>query len=225
MEDTEKHREYWMSFAGRGSDVDDYTSLATASRPINLQAGENLVTQADASNTVFLVVSGKLKAVRYSQNGHEIWLSSFGPSSLIGEMSGLTGSKRTSTVICVSPALLVAVDYSDFEHAMLSIPAFSLAVSKVLAQRVHSTSTQLEELATLQTSARLHSELIRLGTLDTRDDEVLSISNPPTVSELAIRIHAARESTSRALSFLEKRGFLMKKMDGSLQVISPKNFG
>ncbi|MFN3211895.1 MAG: Crp/Fnr family transcriptional regulator [Henriciella sp.] len=216
-------KQHWAAFIGGTEASPLFDDIAQASRAIHLQPGDYLVSQGDTSQTVFLLVDGGLKAVRYSQNGHEIWLSSFAPHALIGEMSGLTGTPRSSTVICVQPSTVLAVEFADFEQAVLSNPAFGLKLSRLLAERVRNTSTHLEELATLQTSARLHSELYRLGVQDSQDDERATITSPPSVSELAVRIHAARESTSRALSLLQKRGFLKRHGDGALDVISPKS--
>lgn len=223
MDQLEEAKDYWSKFAGVPSERDGFLELALASRRIQLAPGETLVTQGDKSQSVYLLVEGTLKTVRYSKNGHEIWLASFSEGDLIGEMSGLTGSARSSTVIAVTSVMTLAVDYPDFENAFQSAPSFGLKVSKLLAERVRNTSVQLEELATLQTSARLHSELFRLGEPDATDEERATIANPPSVSELAVRIHAARESTSRAVSYLHKRGFLKKREDGGLDVISPQN--
>lgn len=223
MDQLEEAKDHWSKFSGALSERDGFTELALASRRVNLHPGDSLVTQGDASQSVYLLLEGTLKTVRYSKNGHEIWLASFSQGALIGEMSGLTGAARSSTVIAVTPVLALAVDYPDFETAIHAAPGFGLRVSKLLAERVRNTSIQLEELATLQTSARLHSELFRLGTLDATDEERATIANPPSVSELAVRIHAARESTSRAVSYLHKRGFLKKRDDGALDVISPQS--
>ena len=222
MHQREEAKAEWSGFAGAPSEKDGFTELALASRRVHLQPGDSLVTQGDGSQSVYLLIEGSLKTVRYSKNGHEIWLASFDKGALIGEMSGLTRSARSSTVIAVTPVVALAVDYTDFENAIHAAPGFGLRVSKLLAERVRNTSIQLEELATLQTSARLHSELFRLGTIDTSDEERATIANPPSVSELAVRIHAARESTSRAVSYLHKRGFLKKRDDGALDVISPQ---
>ena len=223
MDQLEEAKAQWSVFAGVPSQKDGFTELALASRRIQLNPGDSLVTQGDGSQSVYLLLEGSLKTVRYSKNGDEFWLASVGKGALIGEMSGLTGAPRSSTVIAVSQVVALAVDYSEFESAIHSAPGFGLRVSKLLAERVRNTSIQLEELATLQTSARLHSELFRLGELDATDEERATIANPPSVSELAVRIHAARESTSRAVSYLHKRGFLKKRDDGALDVISPQS--
>lgn len=224
MSDIQQYASYWQTFAGNDGVIEEFEPLAAKSSARLLNKGDELIVQGDPTDSVFLVVRGSFKTVRYSKNGHEIWLSSFTSNSLIGEMSGLTGSSRTSTVVCVKQALVLNVEFNEFEQMIRSSSSFGLTVARMLAERIRSTSTQLEELATLQTSARLHSELIRLGKFDASDDELILIQNPPSVSELAIRIHAARESTSRAISALEKRGFLSKSLDGSMKVIAPRNF-
>lgn len=215
--------QYWAEYAKFAGCEIDCDPIARVSRRMTLKRGQNLISQGDVSQTVFLLVRGALKAVWYSENGHEIWLSSFKPTALIGEMSGLTDAPRSSTVVCEEEATVLVVDFSDFRKQLLQDPNFSFALTQLLARRLKDTSTQLEELATLQTSARLHSELVRLGTFQADDDEVALIANPLSVSEMAVRIHAARESTSRAFSFLQRRGLLIKQTDGTFNVIAPKN--
>ncbi len=211
----------WAVFCDLPADHPAARALADASVRRSVAASETLIHQGDPDTALYLVVSGVLRAVKYSQNGHEIWLAGISPGDLVGELGCLTGKQRTSSVVVDSDAALLAVSSQKFLELMVQYAELSIAVSRLLAKRLSRTSDQLTELTALPVPTRLHQELLRSGTPDPDDSEVLVITSPPTISELAKRIHTSRETASRAFGSLEHQG-LLKRVAGEVQVINPR---
>ena len=162
-----------------------------------------------------------LKVVKQSQNGHEIWLADFKAPAIVGELSALLGAPRTSDVIADSDVTVLSVPRPVFADAARTNVNLAHALNLELARRVRATSEKLAELYSVSVMGRLHFELVRIGTQDPSDDEAYRIDGAINVSEMASRIHATRESTSRALSRMKQIGIVKTDKTG-LKVIAPR---
>lgn|GEM_PF-6405983 len=213
--------EYWADFIGVTPSDPLALSLADASTAMELKPDDRLLLDRDPAGPVFLLTDGVLKVVKQSQNGHEIWLADFGAPAIVGELSAILGAPRTSDVVAETKVTVLSVPYAVFSEALTSHVKLANALNVELAKRVKATSEKLAELYSVSVMGRLHFELVRLGTPDENDDEVYLIASVINVSEMAARIHATRESTSRALSRLRQMG-IVRTENGGMKVIAPR---
>ncbi|MEL7453856.1 MAG: Crp/Fnr family transcriptional regulator [Pseudomonadota bacterium] len=209
----------WANFCDANPTDPAIESLAQVSCRHELDPGKFLVQQGDASDSVYLIENGALDIISYTENGHEIWLSEAGPGDLIGEISALTGTKRTSSVRAASPASAISVSRAALNQIMRDHGAVALAVARLLASRLHATSAQVAELVAMSVNSRIYAELIRMGTQDTEDQERVIVKTPISISALGQRVHASRESASRAISRLVKRGLVKRGEDEWIIII------
>lgn len=211
-------RQGWASFSGLLPAHAAIEELARASQLKRLAPGATLLTEAAEDTKVFLVASGTLRAVRHTDGGHEIWYADVRPGEVIGEIAVLTKGRRTSSVVAKEEAQVFAVEGADFLAAMRHAD-FATAVACMLADRLQTTSKRMADRVALSVPNRLHRELALLGTQSKTDPEIFHVS-PQVVVELAQRIHATREATSRALTELENRN-LLKREDDVWTVVVP----
>ncbi len=212
---------HWADFVGISTTNPMAKTLAEASTAIELSPDDRLVLDRDPAGPVFLLVKGVLKVVKQSQNGHEIWLADFQGPAIVGELSALLGAPRTSDVITDSVVTVLSVPRLVFAEAAKTNANLAHALNIELARRVRDTSEKLAELYSVSVMGRLHFELVRIGVQDAADDEVYHISGSINVSDIAARIHATRESTSRALSRLKQIGIVSAE-NGGMKVIAPR---
>lgn len=212
---------HWADFVGIAPSNPLPRALADASTAIELATDDRLVLDRDPAGPVFLLISGVLKVVKQSQNGHEIWLADFQAPAIVGELSAILGSRRTSDVIADSDVTVLSVPRLVFAEHAKNDSHLATALNVELARRVRDTSERLAELFSVSVMGRLHFELVRIGQQDATDDEVYRIADTINVSEIASRIHATRESTSRALSRLRQIGIVSSE-NGGMKVIAPR---
>lgn len=179
-----------------------------------------MIEQGGEARSIYLVLSGALKVVWFTKNGHEIWLSELSEGSIVGEISALNDERRSSSVVAKTDTVLVEISIENFRAAMNTSIQLTQAVARALASRVRATSQQVVGLVGLPLAARVHAELQRIGKADKDDSERLIVRTPPSVSQLAEQVHASREATSRALSTLQKRGLILREKN-AMQVIVP----
>ena len=175
----------------------------------SVQKNEILIHQDSPVEQVYLVSAGLLQAKFVSFEGAEVWLANLGPGAIIGEISALCDRLSSANVEAASKSEVFAVPQVVFLKAMGQSSAFAIAISKMLAERIADTSNSLTSHVALKIEYRLLNAL-KLMAGPVSPGALIRVSPPPSVSQLATRIHASREATSRAFARLLKRGVLEK---------------
>lgn len=66
-----------------------------------IEAGKPLFRQGDQSDSVYIILTGRLRSVRTHQNGKKSLVAEYGRGELVGIVEVLTESARTTTIIAV----------------------------------------------------------------------------------------------------------------------------
>jgi DNA-binding GntR family transcriptional regulator len=74
----------------------------------------------------------------------------------------------------------------------------------------------MAERTTLSAAGRVHAELLRLARLG----DGHSVRPVPVLAALAVRVHSTRETVSRAINALERRGIVRRDAD-ALVIVAP----
>jgi len=114
--------------------------IADAVEEIRLAAEEILVAEGEEDPSLFLLVSGE---VSLSQRGTEI--GRVGPGALVGELSSIDGGPSAERACAVTPVLALRIRREPLMALMADVPAFTIALSQLLAARVRSLQSELTE--------------------------------------------------------------------------------
>ena len=71
---------------------------------IDIGSGETLMEQGEAGDSMFLVISGRLRAYIRDENGQERAVREMSRGQVIGEMSLYTDQPRSATVVAMAKA-------------------------------------------------------------------------------------------------------------------------
>jgi CRP-like cAMP-binding protein len=112
--------------------------VADAVEEIRLAAGEIMVEEGEEKASLFLLVSGE---VSLSHRGIEIGRS--GPGALVGELSSIDGGPSAERACAVTPVLALRLRREPLMALMVDVPAFTIALSQLLAVRVRSLQSEL----------------------------------------------------------------------------------
>jgi CRP-like cAMP-binding protein len=173
--------------------------------------GAVIVSQDDLGDALFVLVSGRVKVVLYGDSGREIILSMFKtPGDFFGEMSLLDNQPRSATVIAAERSRLLVLSRSDFQAHIESHPRTALRVLTELSRRLRQADGVIGNLALLDVYGRLAGKLRELaaGEGEESEDGVV-LRQRPTQAEIAAMIGTSRETVSRALSDLARRGLVV----------------
>jgi NTE family protein len=130
----------WESFLKRtplfaGLSVEDLGKLAARLQLLSLPKGATIFKQGDASDALYLIVSGHARRYR-GVDGQETLVAYLGRGDVIGETGMLTGGPRSATVRVDATSELLKLPRKDFEDCLREHPTILLHLSRTLASRL-----------------------------------------------------------------------------------------
>lgn len=190
--------------------------LVTKGRTRSWPARATIVESFAANSAVFLLINGHAQALAVSIDGRLVLVESFGKGAVFGETSLIGETLADHEIIAVDQVDASQFAAPAFVSLMENYNCVALTMSRVLTARLQATSRQMVEIATLSAPGRIHAELLRQA----RAAPGLSITPAPILSEFALTVRTTRETVSRTISLLEKRG-IIRRDKSALTVVAP----
>lgn len=173
-----------------------------------------ILRQGDDGEETLLLVHGRAQALLYGADGQMVLLREFASGDLFGAIATLEPSPHEADVVAVDEvraALFLAFDFISLIEAH---PSVALAVTRQLLRQLRAASARMVEQATLSAAGRVQAELLRMA----RVGDGRTIRPAPVLAALAVRVQTTRETVSRTISALERRGLVRR--DGDALVLT-----
>ncbi|HEX5388268.1 MAG TPA: cyclic nucleotide-binding and patatin-like phospholipase domain-containing protein [Burkholderiaceae bacterium] len=103
---------------------------------LEIDSGETLMAQGEAGDSMFLVMSGRLRAYIRDENGQERAVREMSRGQVIGEMSLYTGAPRSATVVAIRDSVLIRLDKAAFNKLLASSAQASIGLTQQLIGRL-----------------------------------------------------------------------------------------
>lgn len=113
----------------------DRERLAASLHYVPFAAGEAITRQGAEAHWLYLLVGGEVSVRVRSDSGEEREVSHLSAGSFFGEMSLLTGARRTATVMALSDVECYRLDKAAFERVVRDRPEIAESVAELLARR------------------------------------------------------------------------------------------
>jgi len=168
-----------------------------------------VVSEGDQTDSLYIVVSGRVRIYVSDDKGKEIVLNEAGPGEYFGEMV-LDEGPRSASVMTLEPTQFLVIPKEDFTEFLVKSPEFSLRLILKLIRRVRALTNDVKNLALMDVYGRVARMLLDLAV---ERDGVLVIENRPTQQEMASRVGASREMISRILGDLASGGYIAVERD------------
>ncbi|MEI8237956.1 MAG: cyclic nucleotide-binding domain-containing protein [Actinomycetota bacterium] len=121
----------------QGCSTKELERIAKASDEITMPAGALIVDQGQTGREAFIVLEG---TVTVKRNGKK--LGSYGPGTIIGELSLLDHGPRTATVTCDTDCELLLLDQRHFMGVLDTVPAIAHKLLATLSGRIRDLDRQ-----------------------------------------------------------------------------------
>ncbi len=165
-----------------------------------------LITEGDASDSLYILVIGELKVFTRDQKGRELTYGVLLPGEFFGELL-LDGGPRSASVQAVSDAECIVIDQSEIRSFMQAYPEFAeCLVYKLIARLRH--ATQLSKRLALNDVYERTIAVLQQVALPKTGVRVVPASM--TQQEIANRVGATREMVNHIIRDLQRGGFLEK---------------
>lgn len=175
-----------------------------------------ILHQGDAMTDAFIMVLGQARAVVYSSEGAMVVAQEYRPGDVFGALDGSSPAEQEADVIAVRDVELLAIEAVKLATIAQRHGEIGLALSRMLMQRLREATTRLYERTAMSAQGRVFAELRRLA-----DPVTLGIEPVPVVTDLALRVGTTRETASRAISSLERRG-IIERSTRRLRILAPQ---
>lgn len=198
-----------------GEEVAGYIFLRGHVRAFAAHA--TIVRQGERATAAYLLTQGRAQALLYGVEGQVVLLCEYRPGDLFGALGELDPAPEEAEVVAIEAVRSFILQGRDLVQLAESYGSIGLALSRLLLRQLRRATSRIYERAAVSAAGRVHAELLRLG----RASADFVIRPAPVLSELAIRVSTTRETASRAVSALERRG-IVRRDAGSLIVVAPQ---
>jgi CRP/FNR family transcriptional regulator len=197
--------------------------IADLAVPRAFEPGQVVFREGDASDTCYIVRSGRARATREHSGGRTITLATFGPGDIFGELALFEDERRSATIEAIEQCSVVAVLGPDMRRLMIEHPGISARLVIALGRRLRETNERLsrQSFQTVQSRvAVVLSELVAQERAEQSGDGA-DVMVTATQADLAQLAGSSRESASRFLAVLERAGVISQGR-GRLVVHDPE---
>ena len=179
--------------------------LASLGRVRTYPKNTVFITEGDSSDSVFVILSGKVKVFISDSEGHEMILDMQGPGEYVGEMA-LDGKPRSASVMTLEPSTFAVVAREPIREAIRGNPDFALEMISRIIDRARIATSSVKDLALLDVYGRVARLLLNLSV--EKEDGKLVIPDKITQQEIAERVGASRDMVSRIFRDLTAGGYI-----------------
>ncbi|MGZ5032081.1 MAG: Crp/Fnr family transcriptional regulator [Usitatibacter sp.] len=179
--------------------------LASLGRVRTYPKNTVFITEGDSSDSVFVILSGKVKVFISDTEGHEMILDTQGPGEYVGEMA-LDGKPRSASVMTLEPSTFSVAAREPIRDAIRKNPDFALDMISKIIDRARIATSSVKDLALLDVYGRVARLLLNMS-VDSGDGK-LTIPDKLTQQEIAERVGASRDMVSRIFRDLTAGGYI-----------------
>ncbi|PCH34074.1 patatin-domain-containing protein [Wolfiporia cocos MD-104 SS10] len=162
---------------------------------VQVNAGQVLWRPEDASDSFYIVINGRLRAIAEKEGGGINILAEYGQGDTVGELDVITGSPRRNTLHAIRDTELIRMPRTLFNAISSRNPRTTAQILQMIASRVK---------VEVDTSSRnVPLELSRSNT-NLKTVAVLPVSRNVPVDAFARKLHQALESIGAPTSYLNQ---------------------
>ncbi len=171
--------------------------------------GAVLFRAGDPANYLFVIISGRVKVILYSQDGEEALGSVLGPGEILGSASLLDDRPRSITATADERTEVLLLPRDSLERLVATSPAAALDIYRLLVRQLRRSYAFIQDTIFLDVAGRLAKKLLELAeTYGEQVDDGIVIDLPLTQLELATMVGVTRETVNKHLGAYRARGIL-----------------
>ena len=164
-----------------------------------------LVSEGDDSDSLYLILAGRVKVYLGDEAGKELILAIKGPGQYFGEMV-LDSQPRSASVMTLEASQFAILSRADFKEFLLRHAEVALQLIENLIRVARGLNQNVRSLAMLDVYGRVARILLELAV--DQGGGKLVIPEKLTQKDIAARVGASREMINRILRDLTTGGYV-----------------
>jgi len=191
---------------------DELNSLTKVSVRQTFKKDNMVLIEEEVGSTMFIILKGRVKISRISDEGREVILSILVDGDFFGEMAILDGQTRSANAITLEDTEMLIIRRENFLQMLHDYPQIAINLLKELAHRLRRSDSQIKSLSLQNALGRVASTLLRIA-----DDSgiikqgIVEIPHLPPQQDLANMAGTSRETISRVIKTLGQLDYVKKE--------------
>lgn len=170
---------------------------------------ECIFYKEDEGDKVYLVESGVVKIVNYSEEGKELVFAIMHAGDIFGEMSVIDQEPRSACALAVTPVKTYELEGRHFLTHLKENPEILIKMIQLLSKRIRDTNDFTEDTVFLNLSNRILNRLLKIATTcGVIHGNYIEIPHSFSQKELAGLVGCSRENLNKELKILKEAGIL-----------------
>ena len=167
--------------------------------------GTTIIATGDVTESLFVVISGRLKVMMSDDEGREVILAILGPNEFFGEMGMIDDAPRSASVVALEACELLSLSKRDFRRCLAENFEMAMTVMRGLVTRLREADQKIGSLALMDVYGRVAHLLLEMAeTVDGRKVVTKKLAK----QDIAKMIGASREMVSRVMKDLQAGGYI-----------------
>jgi len=163
-----------------------------------------VVSEGDETDSLYILLSGRVKAFVSEEDGREVVLSTVGVGDYFGELV-LDGGPRSASIMTLEACRFFVIPRGDIEGLLDRNPAFARHLIRMLIGKVRTLTQKVLDLALKDVYGRF-AKFIDENAVEQKGMRV--VSERLTQHDIAARIGGSREMVNRIVKDLTAGGYI-----------------
>ncbi|WP_396594128.1 Crp/Fnr family transcriptional regulator [Brevundimonas sp. R86498] len=201
--------------AALGCSPDVARAVAVHATARHYDARTQILRASDRASHAWLVTVGRAQALAYSVDGQMVLVHEYYVGDLFGAIGPADVWPVEAEVVAAEPTSAACVPAADFILLVDRHGSLGLLLARSLLKQLRASSMRMVNRTTLSAPGRVYAELLRLARLG----DGMTIRPAPVHAALAVTVQSTRETVSRTVNGLERRG-IVRREDDALVIVA-----
>jgi len=190
--------------------------------PVSFKKKETIFSEGDSSEWLYIVIEGKVKITKLSQEGKELILEIISPYDFFGGVAVVKGFPYPANAIAMEDVKLIKISKGNLMKILDRFPSVMFCMAQNLGERMKGTHDTLKNIALERVESRIASLLLKLSKKAGRKtpDGIL-IDLRLTKQDIAEMVGTTVETSIRTMSKFKKSGIVAER-SGKILIKDPE---
>jgi CRP-like cAMP-binding protein len=196
--------------------LEDPLSHLPCSNIVEYKKGQMIYGPDHPASGIYLVIDGKVKVCRLTEDGRQVVIDIYQPDEFFGE-SAFLGSVSGEMAVAIEGAKVMAWTTAELEDLATRRPRLGIALVQLLVQRSVDFGSRIESFSLDNIARRLARALIRFSEKLGHESGEGGVQMIPFTHELLSQyVGTSREIVTHYMNHFRRQGFLRYSRKGIL---------
>jgi CRP-like cAMP-binding protein len=195
--------------------LEDPLAHLPCSTIVEFRKAQTIYSQEQPSASIYLVIDGKVKVCRLTDDGRQVVVDIYQPDEFFGESAFLGLPQRPEVAVALENTKVMTWSTAEIEDIATRRPKLAIALLQLLVQRSMDFGSRIESFSVDNIARRLARALIRFSERLGQQADDGSVQMIPFTHELLSQyVGTSREIVTHYMNQFRRQGYLRYSRKG-----------